>query len=391
MQMLGKSDAFTMSLDAPDADDPADLAAALARLLADDRGPAARATTGSRSTPTGGIQLRLHADQPRGPRAGCRRSSAGLLDAMRCRDEVIEKHTYLGGRLGISAVAHQNGTIRFGTDPATSVLDVELPAARRRQRLRRRLQLLRVELGGEPDPDDHRQRVARRRPRRPSPALTLGVRSPPCAGRTGRAPGGRGRARRCAAGRGRGRLRALARPLLRRDAARRPPVRGDQGGRRGRRPGDVPRRHPGHRPLRGPLVAARRGCSASSSTGPAPVASARAAPARSRRCRSASTTTNRPSTRTASCRRPLGRVTGARRRRPSISPRRACWLPSSADELRVAASTALPPAQRTVLELRDVQGLSAAEVCELLDCQRGEPAGAAAPRPEQGACRCSSG
>ena len=27
MQMLGKSDAYTMSLDAPDADDPADLAA----------------------------------------------------------------------------------------------------------------------------------------------------------------------------------------------------------------------------------------------------------------------------------------------------------------------------------------------------------------------------
>ncbi len=35
-------------------------------------------------------------------------------------------------------------------------------------------------------------------------------------------------------------------------------------------------------------------------------------------------------------------------------------------ELRVAIE-ALPPAQRTVLELRDVQGLTAAEVCELLD------------------------
>ena len=38
----------------------------------------------------------------------------GLLDAMRCRDEVLGKHTYLGGKLGISAVAHQNGTTRFG-------------------------------------------------------------------------------------------------------------------------------------------------------------------------------------------------------------------------------------------------------------------------------------
>jgi choline dehydrogenase-like flavoprotein len=47
-----------------------------------------------------------------------------LLDTMRCRDDVIGRHSYLGGRLGISGVAHQNGTVRFGTDPATSVLDV---------------------------------------------------------------------------------------------------------------------------------------------------------------------------------------------------------------------------------------------------------------------------
>jgi choline dehydrogenase-like flavoprotein len=44
---------------------------------------------------------------------------------MRCRDEVIGKHTYFGGRLGISGVAHQNGTTRFGTDPASSVLDTD--------------------------------------------------------------------------------------------------------------------------------------------------------------------------------------------------------------------------------------------------------------------------
>lgn len=43
---------------------------------------------------------------------------------MRCRDELFERTTYLGGRLGIGGVAHQNGTIRFGTDPATSALDL---------------------------------------------------------------------------------------------------------------------------------------------------------------------------------------------------------------------------------------------------------------------------
>jgi choline dehydrogenase-like flavoprotein len=48
----------------------------------------------------------------------------GLLDAMQCAEEVIDRSTYLGGRLGISGVAHQNGTVRFGTDSATSALDI---------------------------------------------------------------------------------------------------------------------------------------------------------------------------------------------------------------------------------------------------------------------------
>jgi choline dehydrogenase-like flavoprotein len=47
---------------------------------------------------------------------------------MRCQSEVIDRHSYLGGRLGISAVAHQNGTCRFDADPATSVLDLHCRA-----------------------------------------------------------------------------------------------------------------------------------------------------------------------------------------------------------------------------------------------------------------------
>jgi choline dehydrogenase-like flavoprotein len=43
---------------------------------------------------------------------------------MGCRREVMERPSYVGGRLGISGVAHQNGTIRFGHDPATSALDL---------------------------------------------------------------------------------------------------------------------------------------------------------------------------------------------------------------------------------------------------------------------------
>ena len=43
---------------------------------------------------------------------------------MRCERDVLENYSYRGGRLGISGVAHQNGTIRFGADPATSALDI---------------------------------------------------------------------------------------------------------------------------------------------------------------------------------------------------------------------------------------------------------------------------
>ena len=37
---------------------------------------------------------------------------------------MLPGYHYLGGRLGIGAVAHQNGTVRFGTDPAASALDI---------------------------------------------------------------------------------------------------------------------------------------------------------------------------------------------------------------------------------------------------------------------------
>jgi choline dehydrogenase-like flavoprotein len=46
---------------------------------------------------------------------------------MRCRDDVYENLSYVGGRLGVSAVAHQNGTVRFGVDPATAPLDLDCP------------------------------------------------------------------------------------------------------------------------------------------------------------------------------------------------------------------------------------------------------------------------
>jgi choline dehydrogenase-like flavoprotein len=120
--MLGRSDAFTISLDAPDAEDPADLAAhSLDFWLTTEDLPSPENRVDLASdgrirlsyTPT---NLEAH-DR-------LRAKFRSLLDAMRCRREVMERATYLGGRLGISGVAHQNGTVRFGTDPASSALDL---------------------------------------------------------------------------------------------------------------------------------------------------------------------------------------------------------------------------------------------------------------------------
>lgn len=122
IQMLGKSDAYTMSLDAPDADDPAALAAhSLDFWLTTEDLPMRENRV--QLDGSGGITLSY---TPTNLEAHDRLKDRfmGLLDAMDCHDEVYGRSTYLGGRLGISGVAHQNGTIRFGDDPASSALDV---------------------------------------------------------------------------------------------------------------------------------------------------------------------------------------------------------------------------------------------------------------------------
>ncbi len=121
MQMLGRSDAFTISLDLPDAEDPADLAAhSLDFWLTTEDLP--MPDNRVQVKPNGQIQLTY---TPTNLEAHDRLNAKfrSLLDTMRCHDDVAARNTYLGGRLGINGVAHQNGTIRFGTDPTTSALD----------------------------------------------------------------------------------------------------------------------------------------------------------------------------------------------------------------------------------------------------------------------------
>ena len=123
MQMLGKSEAVLIGFDAPEAEDPAELArhAMDFWLTTEDLplGGEPGVVDGD-----GGISLRYRPTNL-AAHAVLRERFAGLLDAMQCREDVLENYGYRGGRLGISGVAHQNGTVRFGADPATSALDLD--------------------------------------------------------------------------------------------------------------------------------------------------------------------------------------------------------------------------------------------------------------------------
>jgi choline dehydrogenase-like flavoprotein len=52
----------------------------------------------------------------------------GMLDKLYLRNHLVERQVYIANSMGIAAVGHQAGTCRFGTDPASSVLDVNCKA-----------------------------------------------------------------------------------------------------------------------------------------------------------------------------------------------------------------------------------------------------------------------
>jgi choline dehydrogenase-like flavoprotein len=51
-----------------------------------------------------------------------------MLNRLGCEDRLIPQHLYLGKKIPIAGTAHQCGTVRFGRDPKTSVLDVNCKA-----------------------------------------------------------------------------------------------------------------------------------------------------------------------------------------------------------------------------------------------------------------------
>lgn len=57
-----------------------------------------------------------------------RKKLIGLLDVIDCEEGYCKDNAYVGFKLGISGVSHQNGTCKFGLDPKTSVLDINCKA-----------------------------------------------------------------------------------------------------------------------------------------------------------------------------------------------------------------------------------------------------------------------
>jgi choline dehydrogenase-like flavoprotein len=123
MQMLGKSDGVLISGDVPGARDPADAARhSIDFWLTTEDLPLA---TNRVSVDRGGAIGLHYSPTNLEAHQRLRAKFESLLSAMRCDEDVYENLSYVGGRLGIGGVAHQNGTVRFGTDPATSALDLD--------------------------------------------------------------------------------------------------------------------------------------------------------------------------------------------------------------------------------------------------------------------------
>jgi choline dehydrogenase-like flavoprotein len=52
----------------------------------------------------------------------------GMLDQLYLRKHLVERQIYIKSTMSIAAVGHQAGTCRFGSDPASSVLDLHCKA-----------------------------------------------------------------------------------------------------------------------------------------------------------------------------------------------------------------------------------------------------------------------
>ena len=78
--------------------------------------------------PDGNIRLRYQASNPTAAKELYKQLKSMLGTMRMYEDHLIHRFAYLKSDLPIAGVAHQAGTCRFGTDPTTSVLDVNCKA-----------------------------------------------------------------------------------------------------------------------------------------------------------------------------------------------------------------------------------------------------------------------
>jgi choline dehydrogenase-like flavoprotein len=74
-------------------------------------------------TENGGIML-CYTPNNEEAHAHLQRALKAMMKEIGCHDHLVPLQAYIPGRIPLAGVAHQNGTARFGHDPATSVLDV---------------------------------------------------------------------------------------------------------------------------------------------------------------------------------------------------------------------------------------------------------------------------
>ena len=137
IQMLGKSDGEQMRGKAPHflawaakltPHRPLDSRrASRRRLLAVIRGPARIPTTASASRRRATCTLALVETNPEGLKR-LRKKFQSMLSDLGMHHRLHERKLYVHEAMDIAATAHQAGTARFGTDPASSVLDVNCKA-----------------------------------------------------------------------------------------------------------------------------------------------------------------------------------------------------------------------------------------------------------------------
>ena len=134
------------------------------RLLADDRGPAAPRQPRDASTAAGSIHL-AKVDHNTEPHRRLLAKLKGLLGARSAATRrSIPSWSVLDQRIPLAGVAHQCGTVRFGTDPATSALDVDCKAHDLDNLYVVDTSFFPSSQRGEPGADGDGQRAARRRP-----------------------------------------------------------------------------------------------------------------------------------------------------------------------------------------------------------------------------------